>query len=80
MTMRTLRERRLGQMIVCPACAGAALRMASLWIRHGTTPYSVNVEQTFNERMIWRDLHDTAPIEIFDSRPHTTPLKSRTLP
>src|SRR5205814_5575885 len=38
MTMRAFRERGLRQVIVCPASAGAALGMASFWIRHRTTP------------------------------------------
>src|SRR5438270_5667417 len=38
MAVRAFRERGLRQMIVCPASAGAALGMASFWIRHRTTP------------------------------------------
>ena len=39
MAMRALRKRGLRKVIVCPAGAGAALGMASLWIRHCTAPY-----------------------------------------
>jgi len=43
MAMRTLRKRRLRKVIVCPTGAGAALGMASLWIRHRTAPCSLSV-------------------------------------
>src|ERR1043166_3810297 len=38
MAMRAFCKRRLSQVIVSPAGAGAAFGMASLWIWHSTTP------------------------------------------